>query len=186
MKTSKLKQAFKVTMLACLATVSTRADALDTWSLVHSETNSALACVAFGAHGFVAAGADDAGALILRSDDGTQWSRVPALTSALKWQAIAYGQGVYILVGMHGAILQSTNGAAWAEVRPAGQDSLQAATFGNGLFVAGGSRADSGSEILTSSDGVTWLPGSASLSEGYEFCPPRIRFIGRGGAVSWI
>ncbi len=66
--------------------------------------------------------------------------------------AVAYGNGIFVVVGQHGTILTSPDGITWT-LRPSGVTSdLLGVTYGNGIFVAVGASAT----ILASSDGASW------------------------------
>jgi len=82
--------------------------------------------------------------------------------------AVTYGNGIFVSVGAHGLILESTDGLTWTErrrslfVSPTPLlPSLYGIAYGNGTFVAVGE-----SSILTSTDGVNWTDQSVSLYSG--------------------
>jgi hypothetical protein len=67
---------------------------------------------------------------------------------------VTYGNGLFVAVGLGGAILTSPDGVSWTLRRPRDEQRLHGVTYGNGLFVAVGG----GGTILTSPDGVSWTP----------------------------
>ncbi len=121
----------------------------------------------YGGATFVMAG--DHGTM-LASADGVDWTVATNADvgppGSLLYD-VAYGSGQFVAVGSSGLVLTSTNGLAWtARDSWLGFD-LQAVTYGDGLFVAGGS------DIATSPDGAAWtdhylgLPGKGILALGY-------------------
>ena len=72
-----------------------------------------------------------------------------------------YANGLFVGVGIHGAVLTSPNGQDWTLQRSRTINDLNAITYGNGRFVAVGDRV-----ILTSTNGVDWgnvYPGFVNL-----------------------
>ncbi|MCL2020174.1 MAG: cellulose binding domain-containing protein, partial [Oscillospiraceae bacterium] len=66
------------------------------------------------------------------------------------WQSVAYGNGLYVAVGLLG-ILTSTDGLNWNEVKF--ETNWRDITYANGLFVAvGGGYYD----VAISADGIAW------------------------------
>src|SRR5262249_54722186 len=158
--------------IAVLMLTSAQADSLANWSLVESITNSVLTCVVYDGNAFTAAGADDTGGLILRSDDGASWSRLSSPFTNGWLAALAYGEGTYVTVGSQGAILRSTNGTTWTLTRMAEDADLRTVTFGHGFFMVGGiGRGPDGyyqTLILTSADGATWSRQLIGPPENYD------------------
>lgn len=87
------------------------------------------------------------------------------LPAAMPWAAIAYGNGVFVVVGnASGNALSADGGQTWQSY-PMPVQNYTSITFGGGLFVA----VASGSALcLTSPDGVTWtqrtMPASSNWS----------------------
>ena len=81
---------------------------------------------------------------------------------------VAYGEpggsGVYVAVGVSGAIFTSDDGANWT-FRSLGENetyySLEAVTYGGGRFVAVGGYGT----VFTSNDGSEWIPQNSGSSE---------------------
>lgn len=74
-------------------------------------------------------------------------------------KGVAYGNGVYIAMIDSSTLLKSTNGSTWELVtisNPPLTGSINAVTFGNGVFVA------VGDGLMTSQDGVTWTSPSGA------------------------
>ena len=113
---------------------------------------------------FVAVGSRS---LLQSNDEGETWSHdtvsmfnPPTPSQVETYNAVAYGDGVFVAVGTHKT---SWNGSAWStqitQATPSGwarQKHLNAIAYGNptagGLFVAVG---DAGT-VLTSADGLAW------------------------------
>jgi hypothetical protein len=85
---------------------------------------------------------------------------------------IAYGNGTYVSVGYYGAIIKSTNGKDWVNVKTKSDVNYIGVTnpssftfnsvaYGNGIFVAVGSEG----VILTSPDGANWTQQVSGTSE---------------------
>ena len=76
---------------------------------------------------------------------------------------IAYGNGLFVAVGIYGTIITSPDGITWTERTSGTSNHLSSVVYGNGLFVAvGGERLNE--SILTSSDGITWTERGAGLT----------------------
>ena len=77
--------------------------------------------------------------------------RTPA--SSNYWQAITFGNGIFVAVSWDGAVMRSTNGINWTSSTPSVSGIMwNSVTYGNSLFIAtGGSSA-----IMSSPDGITW------------------------------
>ena len=67
------------------------------------------------------------------------------------YNAITYGDGLFVAVGDYGQISTSTNGTNWT-TQTVGSDAYNAITYANNKFMAVGS----GAAILTSPDGTNW------------------------------
>ncbi|MGG0824966.1 hypothetical protein ABE099_19040, partial [Paenibacillus turicensis] len=85
---------------------------------------------------------------------------------------IAYGNGTYVSVGYYGAIIKSTNGKDWVNVKTKADVNytgvsnpsffgFNSVAYGNGLFVAVGGDG----VLLTSPDGVNWTQQISGTTE---------------------
>jgi len=75
---------------------------------------------------------------------------------------IAFVNGLFLAVGINGALLTSTNGQDWSLQQSRTVNELRAATYGAGQFVVVGNQV-----ILTSADGIHWrnfYPGNYDLA----------------------
>jgi len=75
---------------------------------------------------------------------------------------LAYGNGLYVAVGMNGALLTSTNAEDWQLQRSHTAEHLHGVAYGSGRFVAVGDNV-----VLSSTNGTDWLktyPGVAQFS----------------------
>ncbi len=70
------------------------------------------------------------------SCDGMTWTRKRRSVQSTG-RSLAYGSGVYVMVGEHGTILTSVDGEAWGARRAAEED-LYGVAYGQGRFVAVG------------------------------------------------
>ncbi len=149
-----------------------RADPLDTWTQVPiAGTYPSFSSVTFAGGLFVASGSagDGETGVIGSSYDGSNWSMQYVRSDA--GAGIAYGNGVYVLVGNYNSvegweyydIWASTNGTNWTSALyqfDPGWLYLRGVTYGNGRFIAIG---ESGT-IFSSSDGFNWTEHSGDTN----------------------
>src|SRR5439155_19477523 len=126
--------------------------------------------VAYGNGRIVAVGLHDGASgtgAITSSSNGANWTRPESLPTA-SLAGVAYGAGLFVAVGSYtttngtqeaGRILTSPDGVAWLARSVEATPPLSAVGYGNGLFVAVG-----GTNVLTSSDGVTWNPAPSGTA----------------------
>ena len=69
------------------------------------------------------------------------------------WNAVTYGNGLFVAAGLGGAIITSPDGITWTRQTNSQIWNILDITYGNGIFVAIGGTT---SNILTSSDGIAW------------------------------
>jgi hypothetical protein len=110
--------------------------------------------VAYGNGRFVAAG--DNGTILI-STNAQNWESLQLQGYTLN--AICYGNGLFVAVSTFwssnqfvGALFTSTDATNWVQRDPGTTKGLGGVAYGNGLFVA------VGDDIVTSSDGATWIP----------------------------
>lgn len=100
---------------------------------------------------------------LLYSRDKTQWHAfsVPDLNFA----DLTFGNGRFAAAATRssgtGEIWYSDDGETWQNAYRLNGDLLQTIAYGNGLFLAGGSRV--ASNLLLSTDGIAWQAASASF-----------------------
>ena len=92
------------------------------------------------------------------SRDLTSWTTTTA--PAINARGCTYANGLYVAVGLSGAIFTSTDGFAWTQRTSGITRDLVAVTYGGGVFVATGGYG----EILSSPDGITWTRRTTSLT----------------------
>jgi hypothetical protein len=89
------------------------------------------------------------GGILYTDDDGATWANVSSFGS--EWNALCYGNALFVAVSSTTAAATSTDGASWT-ARTLSFADARSVWYGNGLYVAvGGAGA-----IATSPDGVTW------------------------------
>jgi uncharacterized repeat protein (TIGR02543 family) len=89
-----------------------------------------------------------AGEIATSSDGGASWSVKQVIPYVYKWQSVEYANDTFVAVGIYGFIYTSTDGLTWRDFRGAKNTEIAkwpAATFedavyGNGMYVAVGSR----------------------------------------------
>jgi len=84
------------------------------------------------------------------SGSGGIWKKLR--DSSVILRDLAYGNGLYVVVGDDGTVLTSTNLTNWTERVSQTSNRLYGIVYGNGKFVAVGD----GGTIIYSGDGVTW------------------------------
>ena len=139
------------------------------WTPRSSGVSADLNAVSFGNNMYVVVGENGT---LLTSVNGASWSQVTTVSTSISFQAIAYGNGRFVAVGMHaysrqGMMVTSADGVVWSSTV---HGSLTGVSFAGGRFVVAGFSVgayewDIFRVILISSDGVTWLY-SSSVSWG--------------------
>lgn len=113
------------------------------------------------------------------------WTKVTKESESSNLYDIAYNKdNVYITVGDDGAVIRSTNGRNWSNIRLQTVDNLKAITTNGKDFVAVGSNG----AIIKSKDGITWTKGSISFSKEltYEKITGKMRsYIEKDYKVNW-
>ncbi len=89
------------------------------------------------------------------SANGINW----LLTSGMPligWQGIAYGNNMWVAVGLSGALATSPDGLTWTTRTPPGAAlNWSSVTYSNGVFIAVSSNS-SNNNIMRSTDGINW------------------------------
>jgi hypothetical protein len=131
--------------------------------------------IIFAGGQFVAVGTDAGGnTRVLTSTDSYTWTaRTNPWGSSFQPTQIAYGAGVYVVVGTGGAIMSSPDGITWTSRTSGTSNGLNGVTFGASTFVIGGN----GGLIITSSDGITWN------NRGAIFSTNNVQFVTFGNGV---
>ncbi|KZE43352.1 hypothetical protein AV540_25165, partial [Brevibacillus parabrevis] len=124
--------------------------------------------VTYGEGQYIAVGKATGGAFVIYSSgDGETWQKVNTASPTKQLYGVAYGNGVFVAVGLTGYLYVSDDGVNWTvKTPPAGLGAISYATvtFGEGHFFAGGTSQT----IISSPDGSTWSAentgGSKSVS----------------------
>jgi len=116
-------------------------------------------CVAYG-NGIWVIGTDNG---LIYSTDGTNF----VLSSVQPFNAgvsgIAYGNGIFVAIGFGlYNIVYSTDGNNWVGTAASSPSIIADVAYGNGIFVVVGTDATYG--LVTSQDGINWLPYTVSTS----------------------
>ena len=126
--------------------------------------NVELAAATYGNGHFVIAGGDST-AVILESADGIHWSR-PNLGDAYReMRGVAYGNGVFVVVGDRENILTSADTVTW-QTRRTGPETLRWVIFAEGRFLAVGGPNSGPALVLSSSNGIDWTGHDLSAATG--------------------
>jgi hypothetical protein len=89
------------------------------------------------------------GGILYTDDDGASFTNVSSFGSL--WNAVCYGNSLFVAVSETTAAATSTNGSSWT-ARTLSFTDAQSVWYGNGLYVAVGFSG----AIATSPDGITW------------------------------
>ena len=88
------------------------------------------------------------------------------------WQAIAYGNGRYVVVGNQGAVISSTDGVTWTAPKYLGSSYhvWSDLIYINGQFVVVGTHALGANEgyIVSSTDGINWTAVKTVGTSGWS------------------
>ena len=128
------------------------------------------------------------------TNDGRTWlAAATDLSAAGVWYGVAFGAGVFALVGNTGPtasdsplVRSSTDGSTWTARTlggtPAAGDRLNAIVFAGGRFVAVGDKG----HIQTSTDGITWTKRTAAAAtdnlKAVAYCNGRYVAVGNNNA----
>lgn len=86
---------------------------------------------------------------------------IMAVVGTNEWQAIAYGNGKYVAVGLDGYVTTSNDGVNWTTPKQIISDNIYHIRYGNGVFVTCGGR-----KIAYSINGDDWTLISPNVSYG--------------------
>jgi hypothetical protein len=127
------------------------------WTQVWDHRNYDLTSVTYGDGHFVTV--DTAMGATVISANGSDWSRILAPISGLKWSAVVYGNGNFVALDGSGSGYFETSvyGYDWTLHRYSPAQDTDGATFGCGNFVAVGEPTGSTNNIISSSTGATWM-----------------------------
>ncbi len=138
--------------------------------------------ICFGNGRFVAVGIRgiSAKSYIYTSSDAIHWT-ISLEHDELLW-SIAFGGGLFISTGDHGAIVTSSNGLEWARRNSGTQAKLSSVAWGENRYVIVG---DSGT-VLESRDGCGWNlhhPGGNESIYSVTHGPDRFIAVGESGTI---
>ncbi len=147
-------------------TILTSSDNGASWDNRTSGSVNHLQGVTFGNNNFVAVGRS--GTILTSSDNGTSWD-IPGFTDAttnnlygVTYGSLSMGNSKFVAVDAYGLIRTSDRWwGSWTEnIWSSGDDSLEAVTFANSLFVAVGWVGN----IRTSPNGGQWYRGASGTT----------------------
>jgi hypothetical protein len=134
--------------------------------------------------------------LVARPEPLNTWTWRNPLPTGNALQSIIYENGQYVVVGSPGTIITSTDGKNWIQRQTDPLSFLNSVAYGNGQFVAVGGRlridwagktVNDGYAILTSTDGVNWIPRGTTLPlfdlGGVAFGWGLFVAVGGGGSI---
>ena len=166
------------------------------WVRFVSFAQFSLRSITYGSNGlFVAVGRTDIydGTTrpgIIASTNGTNWSYFPTFGTQFgaktNFEAVTYGNGLFVAVGEGGTVATSADGTNWATHTTPTSYSLSAIAYGNGVWVAAGPRvsegssADTGGPRLISLDATNWVQLDTDFN-GAHLLFARGRFLAIAG-----
>lgn len=118
----------------------------------------------------------DMDAFFLKNTSDLSWKKMNVTMGNVVWNRAGYANGLYFLFGYTNSgatptsslVASSTDGLNWNQVTlPAGFVSPEAVTYGNGLYAICASNG-TGSDIITSPDGVNWTIRATPNGVGYH------------------
>jgi hypothetical protein len=78
-------------------------------------------------------------------------------------EAIAYGQGMFVIADFDSKLATSTDGINWTQ-RTSGIGVILSIAYGQGMFVA----VEIGGKLITSTDGINWTQRTSSFTAAYS------------------
>ncbi len=91
---------------------------------------------------------------------GASWTAVAVPSSGTPWQAVTWGEGLFVAVGLSGNISTSLDGVTWTPRNTGTSLELDGVVYGANAFIAVGK----GATILRSPNGLTWSPITAPVA----------------------
>ena len=98
------------------------------------------------------------------------------------WQAVTYGNGLFVAVGSGGAVMTSPDGLRWTRRTAAAANSWQGVAWDGQKFVAVSSNGTN--RVMYSSDGFTWENGAVDGFSDMHDCEWRDVTYGNGWFVA--
>lgn len=100
--------------------------------------------------------------------------------------AVAYGNGIYVAIGLKGYLATSPDGVTWTERAPGSRAHISGLAAGNGRLVAVGTlQSDFDTSVLTSGNGLRWqtAPGVKGWLVDVAFGAGRFVAVGTSGEL---
>jgi hypothetical protein len=131
------------------------------WTVRYSAENPLHGDIAFGKDRFVTVVQDAEGCSIVTSSDGIVWKESTNLRK--KWlRTVAYGNGMFVAVGVNGLMLTSPNGITWSERGSLTSMHLDQIIWADNRFNV----PEGNGMMLSSADGVTWMKRPLKMPDG--------------------
>ena len=132
-----------------------------TWSNTTAPTSSSnWTSLTYGNGIFIAT--EYALGYIAYSSDGINWNYTTGSQKNLN--SVAYGNGMFVIIGMNSCPMYSTDGITWNESTITNRQWMSVA-YGNGRFVA---VRYNGSNVAYSDDGITWTENTLPASDYWK------------------
>ena len=112
------------------------------------------------------------------SGNGRIWNPVAAPIGGVIWRAVAYGNGVYVIVGDNGQARSTDNGVTWTSATTSLGGSWYGVAYGNGVFVMAGPAGQASSTDY----GVTWVSGTGGAAYNIAYGNGRFVMVGNNFA----
>jgi photosystem II stability/assembly factor-like uncharacterized protein len=103
------------------------------------------------------------------ADPLDNWQVRKVLSENTRLDGIAFGNGLFVAVGVNGMILTSSDGVSWTPRESGTSEGLSGITYGKNIYVAVGRSGT----ILISPDGTTWT----SRKSGSDAVLANVRYI---------
>ena len=120
-------------------------------------------------------------AFFVSTTNGAGWTQVLTTVPYSQPTAVAFGNGVFVVVGYGGLVATSTNTSTWT-LRSLGSVSdlgLQDVTYAGGLFVA----VSNTGKAYRSADGITWTKVTAAPGALYGITYGNGVFVATGNGI---
>lgn len=158
-------------VVGAVGVLSTATDPTSTWTARTSLSSAGdVSSIAWnGASLYVACGGVSTNKIWSASDPTSTWTARTA-TGAVNLKSVAFGAGLFVVVGQTGEVFTSADAITWVKRSPSTQASLSSVAFANSQFVIGTNVSLNEAQICISTDGKFWKSSAfpVGLKPGLE------------------